>query len=160
MTLREATAADVEAVAALINAAYVVEAFFKIGDRTSAGEVRDRMQRGRFLVLDDDGALAGCVFVSAAGGRGYFGTLSVDPRRQGRGLGPRLIAAAEQWCRNAGCTEMELEVVNLRTELPSYYRRFGYVERGTRPFADWERATRPCHFIVMSKSLRSDRADG
>jgi GNAT superfamily N-acetyltransferase len=160
MTLREATGADVDAVTALINAAYVVEAFFKIGDRTSAAEVRARMERGRFLVLDADGTLAGCVFVSAAQERGYFGTLSVDPRRQRQGLGPRLIAAAEQWCRDAGCTEMELEVVNLRTELPPYYRRFGYLERGTRPFPDWERATRPCYFIVMSKPLRRDAANG
>ena len=43
--------------------------------------------------------------------------LSIDPARQGHGLGRQLIAAAEAHCRNAGCREMELEVVNLRTEL-------------------------------------------
>jgi GNAT superfamily N-acetyltransferase len=79
--------------------------------------------------------------------------LSIDPPRQGRGLGARLIAEAEDYCRRARCTEMELEVVNLRIELPPFYRRFGYVERGTRPFTDTERASQPCHFIVMSKPL-------
>jgi hypothetical protein len=50
---------------------------------------------------------------------------------------------------------MEIEVVNLREELPPYYRRLGYVERGTRPFPDVERTSRPCHFIVMDKDLRA-----
>jgi hypothetical protein len=62
-----------------------------------------------------------------------------------------MIAAAEDHCRNAGCREMELEVVNLRTELPPFYRKFGYLETGTRPFPDVEKSKLPCHFIVMSK---------
>ena len=40
-------------------------------------------------------------------------------------------------------------------ELPPFYRRFGYAEAGTRPFLDTERATGPCHFIVMTKALLS-----
>jgi GNAT superfamily N-acetyltransferase len=151
--LREAADADVDAIAALINTAYVVEAFFKIGDRTNAAEVRERMRSGRFLLLDAGRRLAGCVFVSAQGGRGYFGTLAVAARDRGTGLGSRLVWAAEQWCRDAGCTELEIEVVNLREELPPYYRRLGYLEQGTRPFPDPERISRPCHFIVMTKSL-------
>ena len=80
--------------------------------------------------------LAGCVYVVIHGETGYFGMLSIDPARQGQGLGRQLIAAAEAHCRNAGCRQMELEVVNLRTELPPFYRRFGYAETGTRPFPD------------------------
>ena len=48
---------------------------------------------------------------------------------------------------------MELDVVNLRTELPGYYQKFGYVEHGTRAFPDGERITRACHCIVMRKRL-------
>jgi GNAT superfamily N-acetyltransferase len=151
--IRAATADDAEALARLISAAYQVEAFFKVGDRTDAADVRERMRRGRFLVLHADDGPAGCVYVVAHGDRGYFGLLSIDPARQRQGLGARLIAAAEEACRSAGCREMEIEVVNLRTELPPFYRRFGYREAGTRPFPDAERATRPCHFIVMSKRL-------
>jgi len=153
MTVREATGADVDRVVALINSAFAVEAFFKIGDRTNTNEVRDRMRLGRFLLLEDDTRLLGGVFVQADGAVGYFGTLSIDPHQQRRGLGSRLVAAAEQWCRDAGCTQIEIEVVNLRAELPPYYRRLGYVERGTRPFPGAERTTQPCHFIVMSKPL-------
>ncbi len=74
------------------------------------------------------------VYVVIHGETGYFGMLSIDPARQGHGLGRQLIAAAEAHCRNAGCRQMELEVVNLRTELPPFYRRFGYAESVTRPF--------------------------
>jgi GNAT superfamily N-acetyltransferase len=93
------------------------------------------------------------VYVKITGAIGYFGMLSIDPARQGQGLGARLIAFAEDYCREAGCSEMEIEVVNLRTELPPFYRRFGYTESGTRPFPDSERTKLPCHFIVMSKVL-------
>ena len=48
---------------------------------------------------------------------------------------------------------MELDVVNLRTELPLHYRKFGYVEHSTRPFPDGEHITRACHCIVMRKPL-------
>ena len=154
MQTRLAIPDDAPALAALISLAYRVEDFFKIGDRTDAAEVRDKMTHGAFIVLEDaDGTLAGTVYVTAGDGLGYFGMLSIDPARQGQGLGKRLIHEAEEHCRRAGCREMELEVVNLRTELPPFYRRFGYVETGTRPFSDTERISRPCHFIVMSKTL-------
>jgi GNAT superfamily N-acetyltransferase len=153
MTLREATDADVPALAAAINAAFVVERFFKIGDRTSPDETRARMRRGSFLILEDAGQIVAAIYVSATAGLGYFGTLSVHPGQQGRGLGRRMAEAAENWCRARGCREMEIEVVNLRTELPPFYRRLGYLEAGTRPFPDAERSTMPCHFIVMRKAL-------
>ena len=79
--------------------------------------------------------------------------LSIDPARQHQGLGPRLIDAVEARARELGCRFMDIHIVNLREELPGYYRRFGYVESGTLPFSDPERSTQPCYFIVMSKPL-------
>jgi GNAT superfamily N-acetyltransferase len=153
MTIRVATPAEAPALASLISLAYRVEDFFKIGDRTDADDVRRRMRSGDFVVIEDEGGIAGCVYVTRHDDVGYFGMLSIDPARQGQGLGSQLIAAAEARCRDAGCRTMELEVVNLRTELPPFYHRFGYVESGARPFTDTERTSRPCHFIVMSKPL-------
>jgi GNAT superfamily N-acetyltransferase len=153
MRIRTALPTDAEGLAALISLAYRVEDFFKIGDRTDPDDVRKRMHQGSFLVLEDNSSLVGAVYVQVHGDTGYFGMLSIDPTRQGQGLGSQLIAAAEDHCRRAGCGTMELEVVNLRTELPPFYRRFGYAEAGTRPFTDHEQAKLPCHFIVMSKAL-------
>jgi GNAT superfamily N-acetyltransferase len=92
------------------------------------------------------------VYVERRGGRGYFGMLAVDPARQSTGLGRKLIDAAEQYVRDGGATAMDIRVVNLRTELPRFYRRLGYVETGTEPVSD-PRALQPFHFIVMSKPL-------
>jgi len=151
--LRTARPADVGAVTAIINAAYQVERFFIDGDRTSEDEVRRYMAKGAFLVAEEDGRPAGCVYIEQRGDRGYFGLLAVDPAQHGKGLGRTLVEAAEERLRRAGCIAMDISVVDLRTELPPFYRRLGYVETGTAPFPDPEKATRPCHFILMSKPL-------
>ena len=158
--LRVARADEAPAVAALVNAAFQVEAFFKRGDRTNPAEIVDLMQRGEFLVLDEPGVagdagtgLAACVYARVTGDRGYFGMLSIDPGFQGRGLGRSMVAAIESRFRAQGCRAVDIHVVNLREELPPLYERFGYVISGTLPFPDDGSATQPCHFIVMTKRV-------
>ena len=152
--VREAADDDVAAIVELVNLAYRVEDFFKTGDRTDAGEIGAHLAKGRFLLVESEpGLLAGCVYVETDGRRGYFGMLSTHPGHQRLGLGRFLVNAAEETCRSAGCTEMDLTVVNLREELPPWYERLGYCVTGTEPFPSHERVTRPCHFIVMSKPL-------
>jgi ribosomal protein S18 acetylase RimI-like enzyme len=151
--IRVASTADAEPIACLVNAAFVVEAFFKLGDRTTTAEILKMMQTGEFLLLEDAG-LAGCVYVTMKkDARAYFGMLSIDPSRQGRGFGRTLIDAAEARARERGCRAMDIHIVNLRQELPGFYQKLGYVEHGTLPFPDTERSSRPCHFVVMSKPL-------
>ncbi len=60
--------------------------------------------------------------------------LSVHPARQGEGLARRLVVAAEDWARAAGCTHMDLHVLSQRQELPAFYRHLGYADNGTLPF--------------------------
>ena len=155
LTPRLATADDAGALAALINDAFAVEAFFKIGDRTSAGELVELMTGGgEFLTVDDaDGNVAGCVYVSASGERAYLGMLSVDRSSQRQGHGRRLIESAESRALALGCRFMDMHIVNLREELFPYYRALGYREQGTLPFDDTDRISRPCHFVVMTKQL-------
>jgi GNAT superfamily N-acetyltransferase len=151
--IRVARTDDASAIATLITLAYRVEDFFITGDRTDAADVKRLMQDGAFLVLEEDGVLVGAVYVQVRARSGYFGMLSVDPSRQREGLGRRLIDAAEEWCRTAGCTEMEIEVVSLRTELPPFYERLGYVLAGTRPFPDLHKSRIRCEFLVMKRKL-------
>jgi GNAT superfamily N-acetyltransferase len=73
--------------------------------------------------------------------------------RQRSGIGARLIAAAEQECRSAGCRFMDLTIVNLRTELPPYYQRFGYTETAFLPFPADQNPKLPVHLVQMSKKL-------
>lgn len=157
MPLRTAIPTDVPALTTLINDAYVVECFFKRGDRITEDGVRDLQGKGAFLLLDEDDQLAGAVYVELRGPSGYIGLLSVSPRHQRRGFGRVLMDAAEEYSRANGAILTELRVVNLREDLPPFYRKLGYADAGTEPFADPSEATRPCHFVRMTKPLTPPR---
>jgi predicted N-acetyltransferase YhbS len=155
MNIRIATVDDAQTLAGIINRAFIVEAFFKIGDRTSPEDVAALMRAGgSFLIAEEDGQAIGCVFVKTKGATGYFGMLSVDPSQQGKGLGRVMVDASEAHLRDRGCSNVEIEVVNLREELPPFYERFGYRKTEERPFTTPERASQPCHFIVMTKAIK------
>ncbi|HEY6269871.1 MAG TPA: GNAT family N-acetyltransferase [Candidatus Acidoferrum sp.] len=151
---RVASLADAEALVRLINSAFRVELPFIEGDRVDAAGVRSYMAKGRFLVAEDTAGLAGCVYVELHGDRGYLGLLGVDPTRQGTGLGRKLMDAAERYFRDAGCRAIDLRVISARTPLPAFYRHLGYLETGTAPFAPDVPVKVPCHYILMSKSIR------
>jgi ribosomal protein S18 acetylase RimI-like enzyme len=155
MKSRVAVESDVTEIVRVINAAYRVEDFFVNGNRTSDADVRRRMSEGVvFLVIDGNpGTLSAAVAVDVHEGRGHFAMLSVDPSLQGSGLGRVLIDDIEEFCRDAGCTDLDIEVVNLREELPAFYRRFGFTEAGTFPFTPAEKLKREAHLVKMSKSL-------
>lgn len=161
--IREADACEAVVIARIVNQAYRVEDFFKIGDRTDVQEIVDLLNADRFLVAEGlDGEVAGCVYVAVKEGRGYFGMLSVVPEHQGNGLGRKLVEAAEAYCAAAGCTEMDLWVVNLREELPPWYRKLGYVETGQAPWPEdaLHELSRPAHFVIMSKHLETGSLAG
>jgi len=151
--IRHARSTDVEALAALINIAFRVELPFIGGDRINPGGVRAYMKKGKFLIAEDSAGLGGCVYVELRSDRGYLGLLGVEPRRQGTGLGRRLMDAAEEFFRDAHCVAIDLRIVSARTPLPGFYRHLGYVETGTAPLPPDAPAKVPCHFILMSKLL-------
>jgi predicted N-acetyltransferase YhbS len=155
MEIRFGAESDLPAVTALVNAAFRVEAFFIVRDRLLLEEAQAHFAKGRFLVAEENGALAGVVYVELRGDRSYLGLLSVDPALQKSGLGRRLTAAAEEFARAMGAHHMDLTVVNLRTELPPFYEKLGYQVVGTAPIREEmvPRVTQPCHFIRMSKPL-------
>jgi GNAT superfamily N-acetyltransferase len=151
---RTAEPTDAENIAHLVNSAFRTERFFIDADRTNPDKVLALLEKGKFLLAEDADALVACVYVELRGDRGYFGLLAVDPTRQRAGMGSRLIAAAEEYCRAAGCRFMDLTIVNLRKELPGYYRSRGYVEDATLPFpSDQHPPKMPCHLVKMSKPL-------
>ena len=153
LRFRVASPADAEALARLINAAFRVEQPFIDGDRTNPDGVRAYMEKGKFLLAENTAGLAGCVYVEIRGDRGYLGLLGVDPQRQGTGLGRKLMNAAENFFRQAGCVAVDLRLVSARTPLPAFYRHLGYLETGTAPFSPDVPAKVPCHYILMSKTI-------
>jgi GNAT superfamily N-acetyltransferase len=152
-SIRLALPDDVAPLARLINAAFVVEQPFIEGERIDPEGVRAYMKKGNFLLAEDAAGLAGCVYVELRGERGYLGLLGVDPPRQGTGLGSKLMDAAENYFRAAGCTAIDLRIISPRTPLPAFYAHLGYAQTGTAPFAPDVPVKVPCHYILMSKSL-------
>ncbi len=151
--IRPAVHDDIGALTQLINSAFRVEQPFIDGDRVDSEKVRMYMTTGDFLLAEDSAGLAGCVYAEIREDRGYAGLFSVDPRRQSRGLGRKLMDAVENFFREAGCCGVDLRVVSARTPLPSFYRHLGYLETGTAPFQPGVKTKTPCHYILMSKPL-------
>jgi GNAT superfamily N-acetyltransferase len=152
--IRLATFADVPALTRLINAAFVVEGVAFDGDRVNEQGVRGYMNTGTFLLVEDVAGLSGCVYVECDRERSYLGLLSVAPRRQGLGLGRRLVAEAEKFARESGCAVMDLRVISPRAkQLLPFYLRLGYHEAGAQPFPHNLSSKVPAHYILMSKRL-------
>ncbi len=151
--LRNAEAVDAEAITRLINAAFQVERFFLGADRIGIEEVRARLARGTFILAEENGAILGCVYIEPGDERAYLGLLAVEPSLQRDGIGKLLMDAAEDHGRAAGCRFMDLRVVNVRTDLPAYYQKRGYVETGAMPFPEEVHTLIPCHLLILSKPL-------
>jgi GNAT superfamily N-acetyltransferase len=150
---RVASPADTDALALLINAAFRVELPYIEGDRINPDGVRAYLEKGKFLLAEDAAGLAGCVYVELRGDRGYLGLLGVHPPCQGTGLGRKLMEAAEDYFRQAGCVAVDLRVISARIPLPTFYRHLGYRETGTAPFAPDVPVKVPCQYILMSKTI-------
>ncbi len=149
ITIRPAGASDVAALNALIESAYrgdaaragwTHEADLLGGQRIDPDGITEILadaDQHLLIAVRADGGAAGCVEVtSKAPGLAYLGLLSVAPTGQARGLGKRLIAAAEALARDTlGATRMEMTVIRQRGELIAYYVRRGYRLTGEeRPF--------------------------
>jgi GNAT superfamily N-acetyltransferase len=154
VSMRIATENDSEAVVRLVNQAFLVEQFFIERDRTDPATVRALMKKGMFLLAEEDSLLIGCVYAELRIEHGYFGMLSIDPSRQGTGVGRQLVNAVEKYFIDAGCKFSDLKIVDVRSELHDMYRRWGYVDTGTGEYDDPTPTKIPVHFIAMSKMLQ------
>lgn len=61
---------------------------------------------------------------------GYVEGWYVDPDQQRQGIGRQLVAAAEEWARNQGCTEMASDAELDNTLSQQAHQRLGYEEVG------------------------------
>ena len=145
--------ADTSALVPLINVAFIAEQIAIDGDRINAEKLQSYFKTGRFLVVENDQGLAGCVYVELRGVRGYIGLLALRPELKGRGLGRKLMASAEVYLANAGCEAADLRTISARNDLLPMYKHLGYREIGTEQMPQEIRLKVPCHFIVMSKQL-------
>jgi len=173
LTFRSATAADVGAIVALVESAYrgdtsragwTTEADLLDGRRTAVPDILDLLSRrgSRVLLAERDGALLACCHVENQGEAGYFGMFSVRPILQNGGIGRAVLAEAERIARDEwGCREMQLTVIDIRSELIAWYERRGYLRTGVKkpfPYGD-ARFGLPrradLRFEILAKPLRA-----
>jgi ribosomal protein S18 acetylase RimI-like enzyme len=141
-TFRDATDADVDALVALIEAAYrgdssrvgwTTEADILQGQRTDPDGVLDviKAPNSRLLIVERDGRIIACCQLEHRGDHAYFGMFAVSPTAQGGGLGKTVMAQAERQAReNWGVTEMHMTVISVREDLIAWYERRGYRRTG------------------------------
>jgi len=154
LQLRIAQEKDVEQLVALINRAFRrAESYIIDRDRVDLDLIQSLFAKGEFLVAEEEGVLAGCVYLELTGERAYLGLLSVSPERQKAGIGSMLMRESEQHCAKAGCRFMDLRIIDLRKDNHAFYQRRGYVETSTEPFRADLKTKLPCHFVNMSKRL-------
>lgn len=154
MQVSSAQTSDAERLVALINSAFKrAEGYIIDRDRIDLKTVQCLLAKGEFLLAEDEGTLAGCVYLERRGDRTYLGLLSVEPGRQKAGVGSMLVCESKRRCAAAGCRFMDLRIINLREDNHGFYQRRGYVETGTEPFPSELVTKVPCYFINMSKPL-------
>jgi GNAT superfamily N-acetyltransferase len=97
--------------------------------------------------------LDGVVLIEIRGTHGYFGPLAVDPDSQGRGLGRILVEAAADYCRERGCRQLDIDVLDVRPELLEVYGAMGFTSHGISAYPYPDKLRQPAHLILMSRPL-------
>lgn len=155
MRYKVAEAGDIAPLVEMINTAFAVETFLE-GPRTDAVRLAETMQKGEILMaVDENGQPAATVYIERRGERVYMGLFGVDPKRQGEGLGRRLLDEAERRLSAEGVKAIDITVLNLRPELMPIYRKLGFRETGTLPF-HMDQVAKPgfeCYLIAMTKEI-------
>ena len=172
---RNAVAADIPAIVALVESAYrgevsragwTTEADFLDGQRIDdEGVAADIGKTGSVIVLaEQNGQLLACCHLENTGEVCYFGMFSVAPHLQGDGIGKQLMQEAERMALAWQCTAMEMTVIDIRDELIAFYERRGYARTGIKkpfPYGD-ARFGLPLRedlrFEILRKNLHGETA--
>lgn len=89
-----------------------------------------------FFAVEEDGSLIGFAEVSihtdapgcTSNRIGFLEGWYVDPAHRRQGVGRALNAAAEQWARERGCTEMASDTNESYPYSPAAHRSLGYTQ--------------------------------
>ena len=133
--IREAVAADAEAIAGLLG---------QLGYPVSASVASERPGRlaasdvDQVLVAVLDSEIVGLATIHVSltiaddGLAAKLSAIVVDERHRQRGVGQALVRAAEARARAAGCSLMFLTTAERRSAAHAFYRRAGFEETGRR----------------------------
>ena len=148
LLIRGATAADVPAIADIVDQAYR-HYIARIGK--PPGPMLDdyaaRVSEGVVWVLEKGTAIAGIIVLLPAPDYLLLDNIAVSPAYQGLGLGGRLLAFAEAEASRRGYREIRLYTHQTMVENQRLYASIGYEETGRGTEAGYAR-------VFMRKRLR------
>jgi ribosomal protein S18 acetylase RimI-like enzyme len=131
VTIRPATAADVPAIARIVEAAYAPYVA-RIGRKPApmlddhAARVRD----GQAMVFETDGAVAGVAVLLDEPDHLLLDNIAVDDAHRGTGIGRALLQFVEAEAARRGYAEVRLYTTEAMVENIALYARIGYQETG------------------------------
>lgn len=134
LTIRDAGAADAEAIANLLS---------QLGYSTDAGLVPARLERlaivgDRVVVAEADGEVAGLAHLQVTPTIEHdrpvakIGALVVEESHRGTGVGRALVDALEVEARGRGCDVLFLTTAERRDDAHLFYERVGFAHTGRR----------------------------
>jgi ribosomal protein S18 acetylase RimI-like enzyme len=145
--IRAATAADIPAIVDIVDRAYR-HYIVRIGK--PPGPMLDdyaaRVSEDAVWVLQDGPAIAGILVLLSAPEYLLLDNIAIAPERQGRGLGRRLLAFAEDEALRRGYREIRLYTHQTMVENQRLYASIGYEETGRGAEAGYDR-------VFMRKQL-------
>lgn len=127
MKIRSELPSDASAIATVTTAAFRNAAHTDHTEQFIVRELRNSGALSVSFVAEDDGAVIGHVAVSpvtiSSGAAGWYGLgpISVQPERQGAGVGTQLMRAALDQLQSSGASGCVV------LGEPAYYSRFGFV---------------------------------
>ncbi len=167
--ISKAILSDAAPINKLVNSAYrgdsskqgwTTEADLLDGTRIDEAAVRDLVERQGTTILTykEGGLLLGSVELRIDSAKLYLGMLSVQPNTQGKGIGKKLLAAAETHARDNNCAKIFMTVISVRQELIDWYVRHGYQLTGEKkpfmvPDSRWGLPKQQLEFVVLEKSI-------
>ena len=146
--IRAATAADVPAIAEIVDQAYR-HYISRIGK--PPGPMLDdyaaRVSEGAVWVLEERAVMAAIIVLLPTPNYLLLDNIAVSPTRQGSGLGRQLLAFAEDEALRRGYCEIRLYTHQTMVENQRLYASIGYEETGRGSEAGYNR-------VFMRKQLR------
>lgn len=169
MNISKAIHQDIPQLVTLINSAYrgesskkgwTTEADLLGGIRTDTYTLEHMMGKENAVMLkifSGNNVIEGCVYLENKSNKMYVGMLTVSPMLQAKGIGKKLLFAAEKYAHEQNCFTMQMTVISVREELIRWYERHGYYKTGqTQPFPDDEKfgiQKLPLLLVVMEKDI-------
>ena len=94
------------------------------------------LERGvQYYILEDDREVRGCAALEQAKPEvGYLERLAVLPEHRSKGYGSVLVRHVFAQAQAIGLRRIGIGIVSEDTGLKAWYRRFGFVETGTKAF--------------------------